>query len=629
MPVDPYVAKNTGMLDPTNPNPDPLTSIQSILDSPQMRRERMWNTIGNIGMALIQAGAPSRLPNNGLAAVGAALNRPDDTEDRFLRRAMLGSQMQKNAQEVAAAKEASDLLKGASGAPATPSAAAAAPPTMPPSDGTSSYYAMTGQSESGGNPTISNGKGSGAYGTYQFMPQTWANVVAQNPQLGLPADIKQATPEQQQAAMEAFTKGNAQALTTAGFQPTPANLYLAHRFGADGARTFLSADPSVNISSLFPNWIAQNPDLNTTVGQFRQGVEGRYAGVPSPAGQPTSVIPVQAQGGAPAIPGVPTTMRGIVQQLVPAERQGLAMMLGLPGGQAQVMNYLMQRASPDMVPMLDQQGRPHMVPKNMAGKVPGLMPLEVGNYQLSQQKFDYQKRKDETDQQFNERKFQYEQGKDKTAQGFQEKKFDYEQNKDASAAARAERKDASDATQQAFSQEKALRSDFESQPAVKSYRVVVPMLESAKDAATRPTRAADLNLIYAFAKLMDPDSVVRESETAGVVATASVAERLQAYIGQLNGQAMLNPDMRRKLIAELESRFHGIKESHDALAKQYTDIAKAYNVAPERVVIGIRQDGPSSGNAQPSQEELNRWAAGDKKGAKQYRYVPGKGLVEQ
>jgi hypothetical protein len=145
----------------------------------------------------------------------------------------------------------------------------------------------------------------------------------------------------------------------------------------------------------------------------------------------------------------------------------------------------------------------------------------------------------------------------------------------------------------ASQEEDKLRDDFNSAPPVKAYRIVVPMLESAKDAATRPTRAADLNLVYAFAKLMDPDSVVRESETAGVVATASVADRLGAYIGQLNGQAMLNPDVRAKLMSELNSRFKSLDESYQTHVKAYTGIAERRGYDPNNIIVPIRGPKPA------------------------------------
>jgi hypothetical protein len=144
--------------------------------------------------------------------------------------------------------------------------------------------------------------------------------------------------------------------------------------------------------------------------------------------------------------------------------------------------------------------------------------------------------------------------------------------------------------------ENKLRDDFNAAPPVKSYRIVVPMLESAKDAEKRPTRAADLNLVYAFAKLMDPDSVVRESETAGVVATASVADRLSAYVGQLNGQAMLNPDVRAKLMKELDSRFRALEESYLVHERAYAGLAERRGYNRDNIIMPIRGPKPAEAN---------------------------------
>ena len=161
----------------------------------------------------------------------------------------------------------------------------------------------------------------------------------------------------------------------------------------------------------------------------------------------------------------------------------------------------------------------------------------------------------------------------------------------------ADQKRGDDQTKQKFEFENKLRDDFNSAPAVKSYRAVVPMLESAKDASTRPTRAADLNLVYAFAKLMDPDSVVRESETGAVVATQSVMDRVGSYVGQLNGQAMLNPAARAKLIAELDSRFNSLKSSYDAHEEAYKGITERNGLNFDNVRIPVRRAAPESGPA--------------------------------
>jgi hypothetical protein len=96
---------------------------------------------------------------------------------------------------------------------------------------------------------------------------------------------------------------------------------------------------------------------------------------------------------------------------------------------------------------------------------------------------------------------------------------------------------------------------------------------------------------------MDPDSVVRESETGAVVATQSVMDRVGSYIGQLNGQAMLNPDARAKLIAELDSRFNSLKSSYDAHEEAYKGIAERNGLNFDNVRIPVRRPPAESGNA--------------------------------
>lgn len=161
-----------------------------------------------------------------------------------------------------------------------------------------------------------------------------------------------------------------------------------------------------------------------------------------------------------------------------------------------------------------------------------------------------------------------------------------------------------DQPQESFGNATKLRTEFEANPPVKAYRVVVPMLESAKDAATRPTRAADINLIYAFAKLMDPESVVRESETGIVTASASVADRLQGLIGQLNGGQMLQPETRQRLLAELQSRFGSLEQSYKEIEKSYRGIAERNQLNPEDVIVPIRR--PEAGRPQTSGTDLKK-----------------------
>jgi hypothetical protein len=142
--------------------------------------------------------------------------------------------------------------------------------------------------------------------------------------------------------------------------------------------------------------------------------------------------------------------------------------------------------------------------------------------------------------------------------------------------------------QKNFENATTLRKEYSAEPVVKQYRTVVPMLETAKDATTRPSRAADINLVYAFAKLMDPDSVVRESETGMVMATGTVGDKIGAYLGQLNGGPMLKPETRANLIRELESRFGPMQQSYQQITDAYGKIADSGGVPREHVILPIR-----------------------------------------
>lgn len=156
---------------------------------------------------------------------------------------------------------------------------------------------------------VPNELGSGAFGPYQFMPETWRDVRAKNPDLALPEDIKQATKEQHRAAFDKFTADNAAILEKGGIEPTAANLYLAHRFGAGGAQKIIGADDNARLSEILPiDWQKQNPDMRgQTVGGFKRLAEERMAGVT-----------VETGAGAGAADDMPAELRRTIARIAPS-----------------------------------------------------------------------------------------------------------------------------------------------------------------------------------------------------------------------------------------------------------------------------------------------------------------------
>lgn len=193
------------------------------------------------------------------------------------------------------------------------------PPTgqgaQPPQQAQGGYQGPLAGYESGNNPQAVNPQ-SGAGGLFQFLPGTWEETRRANPHLNLPATVGQANEDQQKAAEEALRAGNAKALQAAGIQPTPGNLYLAHRAGAEGAKTILQAAPDTPLSIIVPPiWLQQNPDMRTTAGRFVEMANQRFPG----GGQPAPGVPgAIAQAPLPPLGQSPQIAQGDAQGMPPA-----------------------------------------------------------------------------------------------------------------------------------------------------------------------------------------------------------------------------------------------------------------------------------------------------------------------
>lgn len=156
------------------------------------------------------------------------------------------------------------------------------------------------QVESSGNPAAGN-DASSAKGLFQFTGPTWK-------QYGNGADPLD--PAANADAGARFLKDNSAALTGAGYEPTPGNIYLSHFAGAGGARKVLGADPTAPVSTvLSPDAIVANPFLKTmTVADLRAWADRKMGAggpaAPQPAAQPavqtSAGILNRAPGSAPS-----------------------------------------------------------------------------------------------------------------------------------------------------------------------------------------------------------------------------------------------------------------------------------------------------------------------------------------
>jgi len=134
-----------------------------------------------------------------------------------------------------------------------------------------------------------------------------------------------------------------------------------------------------------------------------------------------------------------------------------------------------------------------------------------------------------------------------------------------------------------FTRFQALRDDFERNPTVQNYNTVISQYASALN--TAPDAAGDLALIYSFAKVMDPASVVRESEMEMVGGTSNTAQQIATRFGfEIGANGRISPATRTRLLRELHNRAVTANQSYNQFRERTSADARASGVDPERVI---------------------------------------------
>lgn len=142
-----------------------------------------------------------------------------------------------------------------------------------------------------------------------------------------------------------------------------------------------------------------------------------------------------------------------------------------------------------------------------------------------------------------------------------------------------------DVTQDLVQNEQSLRKEFYSLPAVKEYQVAARTYANSLQAAD--DASGDQSLIVAYAKMLDPNSVVREGEAAAVAGTDSTIGRSIAAISKelgLDSGGSLSPDIRKKIRREMRTLAENYGAAYGQERAQFSDYASSYGFDPNRVV---------------------------------------------
>lgn len=112
---------------------------------------------------------------------------------------------------------------------------------------------------------------------------------------------------------------------------------------------------------------------------------------------------------------------------------------------------------------------------------------------------------------------------------------------------------------QASSQEQRLAGQYTNNPVIKNAYDLAQNLDKIEASASTPTPAGDISLVFAYMKMLDPGSTVREGEQAQARNAAGVPDRIRNLYNHIINGNTLNPTQRGQFLAmarELATKQH-------------------------------------------------------------------------
>jgi hypothetical protein len=134
-----------------------------------------------------------------------------------------------------------------------------------------------------------------------------------------------------------------------------------------------------------------------------------------------------------------------------------------------------------------------------------------------------------------------------------------------------------------FKNERDLRNDFQGLPTTKAFKEVQNSYDQITTALNNPSAANDLAAATKFMKLLDPGSVVRESELGMAMAATGQLDRMANYYNMLKTGQKLTPQQRADFKASAEQLYGAATNRYNETANEYRNLAQEYELSPERI----------------------------------------------
>lgn len=164
--------------------------------------------------------------------------------------------------------------------------------------------------------------------------------------------------------------------------------------------------------------------------------------------------------------------------------------------------------------------------------------------------------------------------------------------------------------QKGFENELKVRGDFRSEPVYKAHQEMSSAYSQIQQALKQASPAGDLAGATKIMKLLDPGSVVRESELGMAMAASGLLDRVSNYATNIINGTKLTPTQRADFQRLADALYSESVKAYNAKGNEYRSIATDYGMNPERI-IGAPVSAPATGKVGKSQYvETRRTADG-------------------
>jgi len=144
-----------------------------------------------------------------------------------------------------------------------------------------------------------------------------------------------------------------------------------------------------------------------------------------------------------------------------------------------------------------------------------------------------------------------------------------------------------------FDSEQKLRKEHGNDPITKDSKAISMSFNKIQDLANRPqTGANDISMIFAYMKMLDPGSVVREGEQATARNAGAIPDSVRLmYNRLLLGEDQLLPsNVRTNFLKEASGIYGGQMSLQSQIDNTYKKLGSEYGFDPNRVTVMPKVD---------------------------------------